>query len=348
MSGAGGQSVSEALLSTSQLASVLRQGLRLIAQDQTVTFIKYNRVVLPYDGFVFWVRDSLQGGSAVLNTSPYNTYQYNQNTITPMAPQEITAKGSLHISTENKQEEDATFSTNVVVFTSEEEVIDLNRVSPTTIYIATVGESRFAFSERRMFYRQAELHHYVGHALYSVMDDLIIDTPYQLFTRPNIISNSLPLWLTLSTTFPLYPSHLVPNNLPPPYAAVHIGENDTSPIQSWPYYDKQSSRWQLVRDRVRVTFFGVRNDSIMDWLDSVFNFTLRNNNLMGIMNSPIPRDAKRGQVELGIIAQKKVVYFEVDYYQTRIQDLIRQLIKTAFMSIYVQPLSPPIENVEVL
>ena len=60
--------------------------------------------------------------------------------------------------------------------------------------------------------------------------------------------------------------------------------------------------------------------------------------MFGIMNSPVPKDAKRGQIEINTIAQKKVIVFEVNYYQTRVNSLAQQLIKSAFLSgVYVQP-----------
>jgi hypothetical protein len=51
------------------------------------------------------------------------------------------------------------------------------------------------------------------------------------------------------------------------------------------------------------------------------------------MNSPIPKDAKRGQVEIGAIAQKKAIVFEVDYYQSRMNSISQQLITSAFLTI---------------
>ena len=44
---------------------------------------------------------------------------------------------------------------------------------------------------------------------------------------------------------------------------------------------------------------------------------------------PIVRDGKRQQSELQAIAMLKVLDFEVDYYQTRVNAVARQLIKSA-------------------
>ena len=54
----------------------------------------------------------------------------------------ITAKGSLHWETTQRQDPDESLAVNRVVFTSESEVQDLNDVSPTSMYIAHVEEMR--------------------------------------------------------------------------------------------------------------------------------------------------------------------------------------------------------------
>jgi len=48
---------------------------------------------------------------------------------------------------------------------------------------------------------------------------------------------------------------------------------------------------------------------------------------------PVMQDEKMTQSELGIMAQKKVITFEVSYYQTTVNDIARQLIEHAFMEI---------------
>ena len=149
----------------------------------------------------------------------------------------------------------------------------------------------------------------------------IIDSPSQLDQTAAVVSNSLPIWLGLNSLFPVFPSYLVPDNLRPPYASVHIGEEDTSALQSGATHDSMGTRWQLAKDTVRVTTYGVRNDIIMDWMDLVNDYTLNYPDVMGVMNSPVPRDAKRGQTEISTLAQKKVITFDVSYYQSRVRTL---------------------------
>ena len=332
-----------------QMKSALSSGLDVIDQDQTVTWTKYIRVVLPADGFVFWVRANILAAGALVNTSPANTFTANQAPgITPAV--QFEAQGSLHHTTVNRQDPDESFSVNRMIFTSKQAVNDLNEIAPGTMYLAKTNGQRYAFSSRSMWYRQAGLYHYSGDAVYPALATQIIDYPNQLNQRDVVVSNSLPIWLGLNQFFPVYPSFLVPDNIHPPYASVHIGEDDTSPMQAGTTKDSTGSLWQLAKDRVRVTTYGVRNNTIMDWLDWVKEYTLSNPDVLGVMNSPVPRDAKRGQTEISTIAQKKVIDIDASYYQARVQTLARQLITQATIQEFFPvpvPTGVPIGGFEI-
>lgn len=333
----GGGSIFETTGNQGQMMTALKSGLDVIDLNQTVAFTQYRRVVLPADGFVFWVKASLLKPSVLVNS-------WTLNSVTPNAPQlqlssalTFEAQGSLHHTTINKQDPDESFSQHRMTFTSKEKVNDLADISPETMWMAQTDGQRYAFSTRSGWYQQAGLYHYSGDAVYPTMSTQVVDDPKQLSLGERVVSNSLPVWLSLSKFFPIFPSVLIPDNLPPPYAAVHIGEDDTHPMQSGATHDKTGTRWQLARDTVRVTTYGVRNDTIMDWLDYVNDYTLANPTILGVMNSPVPRDAKRGQVEISALAQKKVITFEASYYQSRVQQLARQLITQAFIDEFLVP-----------
>lgn len=319
----------------SQMMADLAAGLDTLDLNQTVTFTQYNRVVLPADGFVFWVKADILNYGAQPNSFGANTTTPGAGTTVAAPAATFQAQGSLHHTTVNRQDSDESFSVNRMIFTSKDEVNDLTDIAPTTMWLGETSGQRYAFSSRTMWYRQAGLYHYAGDAVYPALASQIIDNPAQLNLASAVVSNSLPVWLGFNSTWPVYPSYLVPDNLAPPYISVNIDEGDTHPLQSWPLYDGNGSRWQLTKDIVRITTYGMRNNDIMDWLDGVQQFTLDNPQTMGIMNSPIPRDAKRGQTEISAIAQKKVITFEVNYYQQRIRDYARKLITQAFLEDFI-------------
>lgn len=322
---------------TTMLAADLGAGIDNISYSGTVSFTLYNRVVLPADGFVFWVRADLLSPGSALNAFAYNTAPFNAAPTVTTPAEVIEVAGSLHFTTQSSQSEDDFLSRRTFTFTCQQSVDQLAAVAPDQLWItdAILG-MRVAFSSRTGFYRQANTYHYHGDALYPALTSQVIDSPDQLYASLLIVSNSLPIWLAMGASFTLYPSYLVPDNLSPPYGVVHIDPDGTTPMQSAVRHDSTSSRWQLCRDKVRVTTYGVRNDAILDWLDQVNLYTLRNPGIIGVMNSPAPRDDKRGQTEFSIIAQKKIIDFDVNYYQHRSRDQARQLIRQALCAVFEQ------------
>lgn len=342
-------SVNESLVSQqTPIAADLKAGVDSISINQTITFTLYVRLILPVDGSKFWVRaDQVkQGalyGATLLNATTYD----HAASLTAVAPI-ITAPGSLHYTSQTSQTEEETIGVNRVVFTSEVEILDFNVVGPAAIYIGEFtplnGEApiRFSFNERGSYYQQSGLYHYVGQALYSDMQTQVIDR-FVGFDQSAVVSNSLPFWLQLNKwnypagvfpnlVLPLFPSFLVEDNLAPPFASVHVHE--TNAIQSMPWIDTQGNHWQLVQDRVRITTYGARNNMIMDFIDCVNEYTMLTDNF-GIMNMPVTRDEKKVQSELGIIAQKKSIEFEISYYQFRARDIALKLIAQASIDLVI-------------
>jgi len=310
--------VSESLGNHSQLKSTLEQGLLSISESATVTFTKYVKRILPLDGYVFW-----------------------------LAGETITVQGSLHYSSSREMREDETISINRVVFTTTSPITPFNYVNQQLIWVATVNDIRFSFSNRGMFYEQAGLFHYSGDAVYPALASQLVSNLYDLSPDKLIVSNSLPAWLALQTYTPawltipnpgiqLYPSFLVPTNIVPPYGTVHIEPSRTDAIQAAPLLTINATHYQLASDHVRITLYGVTNNTALDFVDTVNQYTL-NTDVIGIMNMPIMRDEKRVQTEIQSIAMKKTIEYDVSYYQTRINDVARQLIEEAFVQYTVAP-----------
>jgi hypothetical protein len=327
-------SIAESKDHQSQLNAGLIAGERTLSQNQVITFTKYVKLVLPLDGFVFWVKSDLLSDEAIYNASSYNTVPYNQegSVVTPAAT--IDVQGSFHYATEQVQTEEYTIGVNTVIFTSTEKIQDFNQISSNVLYIGEFQGVRFAFNKRNSYYDQAGLHHYTGQALTSVMLSQIIDNPQDFDSRSIVVSNSLPIWLSLNKIMPMYPSYLVAENTEPVFAAVHIDPGSTQAIQAAPLFDNQSSHYQLVQDRVRITIYGLRNFNALDFVDYVNQYTLDNPDVMGISNMPTIRDEKKTQSEMNMIAMKKSIVFEVNYYQARMNDIARQLILKAVPNFY--------------
>ena len=321
--------IQETATGQTPLSDALGVGVSNISYQQSVTFDKYIKVVIPTDGFVFWVKATLiYVRASAYNDSAYNVAAYNSGGSIVDNATQIIAPGSLHISTDAQQNEAGSPAMNSIVFTSDIELDFFNDIGPNTLYVGTFNGIRFSFNDKRKFYRQAGLFHYSGNALYSTMDTQLIDDLSMLNTTETIVSNSLPIWLSLSELVPVYSSYAVPENLPPPYAVAHIDPTTTAALQAFPRIDRNGSHWQLAHDTVKFTLYGLNNNQALDFQDYLIA-QATDQGPYGIMNIPIIRDEKEPQVEMQILAQKKTFSLEVSYYQSRIQDIVRQLILSA-------------------
>ena len=327
-------------LGKTELGAGLAQGVETISLNQEITFTLYVKLVLPLDGYVFWVNASLLTDSALFNASQYNKLLYN-NYPEGVPARQLVASGSFHFSSDVQMLEDRQSVFNHTIFTSLVEISDFNLINPQFTYIAEYQGMKFAFNRRENFYKQADLYHYRGDALYSVMNTQIIDTMTGFDTNSVIVSNSLPIWLALNQFFPMYPSYLVDQNIIPPYAAVDIIPSDTVALGQFPIINNvipsvgdptQSTYNQLATDTIKITMFGIRNNEALNFAQYVYQYSMNTDNI-GLMNMPIIQDEKMTQSELGILAMKKTITFKVSYYQHTVNDVALKYIQSAFCSL---------------
>lgn len=312
----------EALSKQSQIQAALDAGVEQVSGEQEVAFRQYTRVQLTSDGTVFWV-----------------------------ATQErVNAKGSLHYATDRHQAEDETIAANQFLFNSETEITQFNAVAPSVMWIGTWpvagGTLRVAFAQRGNYFREAQVWHYSGFAIYPALQTQIIDDEADLPAGP-IVSNSLPIWLTQNDLAPVYPSFLVPDNIAPPYVVVHIPPEATETLCAapavgpWPgsvqpdtgasplHYLSVS---QLCRDTVEITLYGFSNASAWQYLANLYEASESGSAPFGFANSPAILDEKRPQVELAAIAQKKRIVILANYDQGAADTVARRLILAAAVS----------------
>ncbi|MBE8631415.1 hypothetical protein [Salmonella enterica] len=309
-------SLSELSQAKTELNASLVQGLDDISRSASVTFTKYVRKVLPLDGFVFWVKAS------VLADDP------------DTEPDTKEVKGYLHLTTESIQDEEQLYDKNVVTFTAQADIDPFNDIGSEVLYIGEFYGIQFAFSRRSGLNEPADIYHYTGHAIYPHMMSQIINSADDIDLADVVVSNSLPIWLSLSHFMPMYPAMLSVQNLAPPYATVKCGE--PSPVAGAFCLDEKQNQYQLVSEDVTLTVTGLRNAAVEDFLRYVQDYTLSDKAEMGVMNIPVIQDERVTQNELNIIAMRKKVKFKVNYYQQRMRNVARRLITSAIPSIYVE------------
>ena len=280
-----------------QLEGTLRAGLQAISHNQLITFILYKRVVLPFDGYVFWVRDLL--------TDPLEVF------------------GSFHYQTDQKQEMDYNKAYQNVVFTTPTQINNFNEVSPDSLWIGQHTNFEYAFSSHGNYYEQANLWHYRGQAVYPEMRTQILND-YQDLPQAAIVSNSLPIWISLNNYAPVYPSFLVPENLTPPYIVCHVDSGSTSQLQPIPLV-QDGETWQLMKDKVKLVIYGFDNRTVQNYLQYIARASMEG--AFGIMKVGFTvRDGKHIQSEVNVLAQQKFVELEISYNQSAVYDTIQQYI----------------------
>lgn len=306
----------------------LSLGVDTLGQHETVSFTPYIRTILPLDRFAFWVNANLLSAEKLA-----------QHGLASADP--VVVNGSLHYASVGSQLADETLVVRSVDFTAEAPITALSEVAYDVIYVGQwntpLGSFKFSFSQRNSFYYQASLFHYVGDAVMPAFEAQLIDN-YSAFDQSQVVSNSLPIWLSMFThipyvslitiSVPVYPAFLVPTNLLPAYVAIEIQSNSTRALQAVPTRGYMSEHLQLTAERVRMTAYGLRNDAIMDLMDYVLDYSLNTGNV-GLMNTPIVRDEHRPQMELAVLAQKKTIDWEISYFQHRSRNIARQLILSA-------------------
>ena len=137
----------EAATAKPQLGAGLAQGVETLSGNEQVTFTLYVKLVLPLDGYVFWVNASLLTDSALYNASQYNRLLYD-NYPEGVPARQITVSGSFHFNQELHQLSDRTTTYNHIIFTSTQPIQDFNLINPQFLYIANYENNRFSFSRK--------------------------------------------------------------------------------------------------------------------------------------------------------------------------------------------------------
>lgn len=335
-------SVTEASLQpgSSDKAGPLIESISQLSGGQLYTFDLYQRLILPIDGFIFWVRASALSPeyTGAFNTTVYQTMPFNgrRTPAPPLTPVQLAAltfsiNGSLHVSQTIEQDDDETYTRQMIAFTTSEEINDFARLAPDQMFILTIPNgSKVAFGSQRNQYQNAGLWTYHGMAVYPALATQIVDDPRVIHPELAIVSDSLPLWLQLSTPeVPVVPAFLSPLNLLPPYITADVRE--TTAIASAPLYDPETSQTQLVLDEVRFTMYGLNNNAALDFQMALLNGSL--SGIYGISSMPVPVDDKSPQREFQVIAQKKAMALSVNYYQSRVREIAQRYITSAFINL---------------
>jgi hypothetical protein len=317
--------LSESQTKQTALAGALSAGLDNIRYGQEIAFTPYIRLVLPIDGFVFWVRYDQVGAETLKDAG-----------LLDEGAQPITVDCDIHMATSTDQSEDENIDVSNVVVTTKQEVRPFHDAIVTVMWLAESEGVRFAINSRKSFSQQANVFHYVGKTIYPAMMTQIIDDASQFNLRELVLSNSTALWLFIASdihravwlpgfTFPLFPKYLIPDNLDPPYGVVSPLEGTIRGINLAPTYSLTFSRDHFVEEEVDIILYGCPHRIAADFVDSVLGYTLAETTF-GIQNTPTIKDEPRQQTELSVLAQKKRINFKINFHQRVLRDMAIRLI----------------------
>lgn len=295
---------------------------------EQITFNRYIRLVLPVDGFIFWVKQSL-----INPLSPsLNGIALNELPDLTTIDDTIVIDGLFHYSTQNQQDNSQIYAKNSVLFTSSKKLDDFNELGESELLIGSIDGIQFAFNNSGNYYQKAGVWCYQGEAINPVMRSQIIDDVGQ-FSAQKICNDSLPLFMSRSLYAPIFPAFRGLQNLRPPYLSVDVLE--TKPYQQLAS-EETSERRQFCLDTVKVTCYGLNNNQVLDYIRYMVNEGVKNIDF-GINNAPVAKKIDIPQSELNVTANAKEITFEVNYYQTRATEIAQKLIESALSSVSINP-----------
>ena len=317
-----------------QMHDILQSGYELLSNQQEIVFTKYVRLVLPVDGFVFWVKKSLINlSNGAINNFMLNSMDINGSQAINDPSMEFSVKGSLHYTTNNTQENTQTYGKNSVVFTTSTDIDDFNDIGENTLFIGTFKDVQFAFNSRGGWYEEAGLYHYTGDSINPIMRSQLI-SELNFFDDSKIVNDSLPLFMSRNLFAPVYPAFRGVQNARPPFISVDVQE--TKPFQQLASEETSEYR-QFCLDTVKVTCYGLNNNQILDYIRYMVAEGVKNVDF-GICNAPIAKKIDIPQSELNVTANAKEITFEVNYYQTRAAEIALKLIESALSSVSINPI----------
>lgn len=309
--------------------TVFNDSLLAIPYNEPVTFRRYIRLVLPVDGFIFWIRQSLIN----LQSPALNGMALNELPDLTALDDSLTVTGSLWYAANNQQENTQIHTVNNVFFTSSKKLDDFQDLGESQIWIGEIDGVRFSFNRAGNFFQKAGVWSYQGDSINPIMASQIIDNLADLKDE-KIVNDSLPLFLSNNFGYRVYPAFRGSQNLKPPFISIDVME--TKPLQQR-QSEESTERRQWCLDTVKATCYGLSNNAVLDYMNSMIELGLTAVDF-GISNSLTAKKIDIPQSELNITANAKEVTFEVNYYQTRAHNIAQKLIESALCSVSINPI----------
>lgn len=299
--------------SSNELEDTLFEGYQKVSGQQQITFTRYVEKILPIDGWRFWVKAEL------LQNEP--------------APFSQVIPCSVHQSVNQTQEATKTNAITSIILTTNQEIENLKEIGQTALLIGEYKGSKFSFNVQSAFYDNANLKHYSGDAVYTENLDNFIDDIDNLDLENGIVTNSIPLFLTLNDIVQIYPAFLVPTNLKPPYATIEVKESKGIAAGATynEFEDSRLAQW----DRIELNIYGLRKKQLSDFLKYLETKQLETH-AFGLYWLPSIQNQNIPQSEVNVLTNKKVLTFDVNYVIEDVRNNATAFIESIFVGFFIK------------
>jgi hypothetical protein len=300
--------------SSHELENTLFEGYKHLGA-KNITFTKYVRRVLPVDGWVFWVKSSLIEGE--------------------VAPFSKVYLCSTHIQRNQTQEATKTNSISSIGLTVNKKIEDLHEVNQSVMWLGEYQGVKFSFNAQANYYEEANIFHYAGDAVYIENTPNIIDDieDLDLDLENGIVTNCIPIFITLNQQVQIYPAFLAPTNLKPPYATIEV--KDTRGIAAGQSYNPFEDSSLLSWDKVELTIYGLRKKQLSDFLKYLENQQLVTE-AFGMYWLPSVQNENVPQSEINVLTNKKVLNFDVSYTFNAVRSQAEAFIRSVTVDFFVK------------
>ncbi|CAI3958064.1 unnamed protein product [Commensalibacter communis] len=280
----------------SEYGNAIQSGLDVMRLDQKLDISYYQKTILPYDGFVFWVK------------------MRKKTSIDAM----------IHYTDELKHEDQSFYNDANLIITTKEYLFDFFQNDLEILPVFDYEGKQYAIRRSGQNTQHATIFHNFARIIEPQFQSLFLNNKKD-FTRKTVqFSNSISRFILLANgyfdlvkiPYEIYPEWLVPFNKKPPYITIGISETEALNVgHKRTMVEGKETFINPAKDHIELNLYGLDNHEAINFLATLEKWSLIYQQI-GFLNIPRVTDLHNTQNEIGSLSQKKVIEIEVFYYQS--------------------------------
>ncbi|MDI2113068.1 hypothetical protein [Commensalibacter nepenthis] len=278
-------------------ADALQDGLNTIRQGQVIIITYYQKAILPYDGFVYWVKSRKK---------------------------DSVEASMIHYSDELRHEDQSYYDDASLIITTTEPLFDFSQEDIETLPVFNYAGKQYVIKKTGNNTDNAGLYHNFAKVIEPRLKSIFLNTKKDFLEKTVQFSNSISRFILLANgyfdlvkiPYIIYPEWLVPLNKTPPYITIGITETEALSVgHKQVYINEQPTFVNPAKDYIELNLYGLDNHEAINFLATLEKWSLIYQQ-MGFLNIPRIKDLPSSQNEIGSLSQKKIIEIEVFYYQS--------------------------------